>query len=100
MSDENKWGRAQLMVIAAVRYCLGRSSYIVSDCVDWLISQWSEFDHSTKAIVQRDIEEAFLPVTTMTGIGEAAIRLLVMTVTGPSGRELGLCGFTDTSRGA
>lgn len=30
-------GHDHLMVIAATRYCLGRMSYIVSDCADWLI---------------------------------------------------------------
>lgn len=30
------WGRSDLMATAAVRYCLGRCSYIVGDCVDWL----------------------------------------------------------------
>ena len=37
-----KYGRADLMAIAAVRYCLGRMSYIVGDCADWLIAEWPD----------------------------------------------------------
>lgn len=50
------YGRGNLMVIAAVRYCLGRMTYIVGDCADWLISIWPTLDEKTRAIVQRDIE--------------------------------------------
>ena len=53
------YGRGELMVIAAVRYCLGRRSYIVGDCADWLIEQWPNFSDKTQFIVKRDIEEAF-----------------------------------------
>ena len=56
----NPYGRDELMAIAAVRYCLGRMSYIVGDCVDWLIGAWQTLDQSTRNIIQRDIEEAFL----------------------------------------
>lgn len=47
------------MAIAAVRYCLGRTSYIVSDCADWLIDNWQRLPDSARAIIQRDIEEEF-----------------------------------------
>lgn len=30
-------GRHNLMITAAVNYCLGRSTYITGDCADWLI---------------------------------------------------------------
>lgn len=52
-------GRSGLMPIAAVRYCLGRSSYIVGDCVDWLLKVWPDLTDSTRNIIKRDIEEAF-----------------------------------------
>lgn len=52
-------GRDNLMIIAAVRYCLGRMTYIVSDCAEWLVSIWPVLDDKTKAIVRRDIDEAF-----------------------------------------
>lgn len=54
----NPWGRSDLMATAAVRYCLGRSTYIVGDCVDWLRENWGAFDQSAKLIIRRDVEEA------------------------------------------
>ena len=51
------WGYSQLMATAAVRYCLGRRTYIVSCCVEWLFVQWENFDEHTKALIKRDIEE-------------------------------------------
>ena len=60
MSDlSTLYGRQQLMVIAAVRYCLGRSTYIVGDCADWLLQVWPALETSTQLIVKRDVEEAF-----------------------------------------
>lgn len=56
MSD---YGRDELMVVAAVRYCIGRTSYIVSDCCDWLIKIWMDLLPNTRAVIQRDIDEAF-----------------------------------------
>lgn len=46
------------MATAAVRYCLGRSSYIVGDCVDWLIQQQHAIEPSALKIIVRDIREA------------------------------------------
>lgn len=54
------WGRDDMMAIAAVRYCLGRMTYIVSDCADWLVAHWTEFGESTRKCIQRDIDEAFV----------------------------------------
>lgn len=48
-----------LMVMAATRYCLGRMTYIVSECADWLVKIWPLLNDKTRAIIQRDIEEAF-----------------------------------------
>ena len=52
-------GHDHLMVIAATRYCLGRMTYIVGDCCDWLIKIWPLLSPSTQRIVRLDIEEAF-----------------------------------------
>jgi hypothetical protein len=52
-------GHDHLMVIAATRYCLGRMTYVVGECASWLIKIWPLLSEQTKAIVQRDIEEAF-----------------------------------------
>lgn len=53
------WGRDDLMAMAAVRYCLGRMSYIVSDCVEWLVFQWPHIKPECRKVIQRDIEEMF-----------------------------------------
>ena len=53
------YGRGDIMVIAAMRYCLGRSTYIVSDCCEWLIAHWNTFEQGTRDTIQRDIERAF-----------------------------------------
>jgi len=52
------YGRGDLMAVAAVRYCLGRSSYIVGDCCEWLPQAWPTLSESARNIIKRDIEEA------------------------------------------
>ena len=59
MNSEKLYGRDHLMVVAAVRYCIGRMTYIVGDCADWIIANWKDWPESTRAIIKRDIEEAF-----------------------------------------
>ena len=48
----------QLMVMAAHRYCLGRSSYIVSSCIEWLDRHWDQISDNTKQVVLRDTQSA------------------------------------------
>lgn len=50
-------GRDGLMAIAAFRYCLGRRTYIVGDCADWLIEQWANLDSNVRAVIERDLRE-------------------------------------------
>lgn len=57
--SEATYGRGHLMVIAAVRYCTGRSTYIVGDCADWLIRLWPSLPEGTRTVIRRDIDEAF-----------------------------------------
>lgn len=52
-------GHDHLMFIAAFRYCLGRQTYIVGDCADWLIKTWPLLSDQTKAIIKRDLEDEF-----------------------------------------
>lgn len=59
MTQEKTYGRDGLMIIAAVRYCIGRMSYIVSDCADWIIANWNEWPEKVRNIVKRDIDDAF-----------------------------------------
>ena len=53
------WGRDDLMTIAAVRYCLGRRTYIVGDCVDWMREHWHAWTPNMRSVIQRDVEEEF-----------------------------------------
>jgi hypothetical protein len=48
----------QLMVMAAHRYCLGRRTYIVSSCVEWLTAWWDKFEDTTRNNIIRDTIEA------------------------------------------
>lgn len=48
----------QLMVTAAHRYCLGRSSYIVGSCIDWLNDIWYQLTPKSKFVILRDTIEA------------------------------------------
>jgi len=56
---DSEWGRDELMAIASFRYCLGRMTYIVGDCADWLIGNWEVFGEKTREIIKPDLEEAF-----------------------------------------
>lgn len=48
----------QLMATAAHRYCLGRMSYIVSSCQEWIGRTWVEFESNTRIVMLRDTLEA------------------------------------------
>ena len=51
LTQEEAWGRSGLMAMAAVRYCIGRMTYITNDCADWLCSVWPKLPENVKAIV-------------------------------------------------
>jgi hypothetical protein len=53
------WGWQDLMVIAAFRYCLGRRTYIVGACCDWLVDIWSLLEEKTQFVIQRDLDREF-----------------------------------------
>jgi hypothetical protein len=59
MEQARVWGANDLMVVAAFRYCLGRTTYIVKDCADWLIDYWPNFEQGAKDIIKKELEEAF-----------------------------------------
>ena len=50
----------QLMITAAHRYCLGRQSYIVSSCIEWMKQWWPAFDRNTKNCMVRDTVVALM----------------------------------------
>jgi len=47
----------QLMATAAHRYCLGRASYIVPTCLEWIDDTWDQFDRNTQRVMVRDTIE-------------------------------------------
>lgn len=46
------------IIVCAFRYCLGRSTYVVGDCVDCLLYNWPRIGGQARAIILRDINEA------------------------------------------
>lgn len=56
---DKPWGEHDWITWAAMRYCLGRRTYITGMAASWLIEHWPNIDQSAQKIIQRDIEEAF-----------------------------------------
>ena len=59
LTHEQAWGIGGHVAVSAVRYCLGRRTYIVSECQEWLCEIWGELPEKAKTIIQRDVEQAF-----------------------------------------
>jgi hypothetical protein len=53
------YGRSELMALAAFRYCLGRRSYIVGDCTEWLINIWPRLGCNIRTRIMAELEEEF-----------------------------------------
>lgn len=51
---------AESMVIYAFRYCLGRMSYAVGECVCFLMSNWRYLSSQTQGIIARELNVTFL----------------------------------------
>lgn len=49
---------SDLMVVAAFRYCLGRTSYIVSDGADMVRAVWPTLEPNTRNLIRRELTEA------------------------------------------
>ena len=45
------------IVAYGIRYGLGRASYAVGVCCDWLRAHWRELDDRTRAGITRDIQD-------------------------------------------
>lgn len=43
-----------LMVTAAHRYCLGRKTYIVGACIEWMTAIWPALEANTQSVILRD----------------------------------------------
>ena len=46
------------MMVCAVRYCIGRQSYIVGTCDGWLRKRWLTLSAGTRDVILRDISRA------------------------------------------
>lgn len=44
----------QLMAMAAHSYCLGRSTYIVAACIEWLGEVWPQLVENSQNVILRD----------------------------------------------
>jgi len=49
----------EIMVTCALRYCLGRQSYVVGSCIEFIQEVWDQLPNSQKGVITRDILEAF-----------------------------------------
>lgn len=47
-----------LLLVCAFRYCLGRQTYVVNWCVEYLVDNWLYIDPGTKKTIARDLLEA------------------------------------------
>jgi hypothetical protein len=56
---EEAWGMNGLMATSAFRYCLGRMTYIVGECADWIIANWDKFPPNVRSLIERELEEEF-----------------------------------------
>ena len=66
------YGRDGLMAIAAFRYCLGRQTYIVGDCAEWLCEQWPSLPRWMAEWIAEQCAEG-PPYKTATQLIEAAM---------------------------
>jgi len=46
-----------VMIVGAVRYTLGRSSYSPSCAQDWCMDNWQQLNKNTRFIIMRDVME-------------------------------------------
>jgi hypothetical protein len=47
------------MLVSAVRYALGRATYIVSATVRETIRAWPHLSENARTVIERDVREAF-----------------------------------------
>lgn len=45
------------IIMYAFRYCLGRQTYAVRDCVDTIIRHWDVLSERAKTLFQKEIKE-------------------------------------------
>jgi hypothetical protein len=47
------------MIFYAFRYCLGRATCAVTECVDYLIKHWGDLSTDTQVRIHSEIKRAF-----------------------------------------
>jgi hypothetical protein len=57
--DEKKIDIPDFMVIGSFRYCLGRMTYVVRECANWLCQNWDDLNDNVKALIERELESEF-----------------------------------------
>jgi hypothetical protein len=55
MTITDTW--TSFMLLCAMRYCMGRRSYAVRSCCDYLRAHWREIDPRTRATMRRDLDD-------------------------------------------
>lgn len=48
----------QTLAIQSLRYCMGRRTFAVIDCVEFLSRHWQDLTKHAKIIIIRDLDEA------------------------------------------
>jgi len=59
-TEQNKFNcdtNGSIMVMAALRYALGRHSYVPGAVIDWISLYWDTLDSNTKTVIVRDVFE-------------------------------------------
>ncbi|NDB59482.1 hypothetical protein EB001_13680 [bacterium] len=59
-TKQNKFNcdlNGSIMVMAALRYALGRHSYVPGAVQDWISLHWDSLDSNTKTVIVRDVFE-------------------------------------------
>lgn len=46
------------LLVPAVRYAIGRSTYIVGDACDWVRTYWTIIEQQERDCIRRDVAEA------------------------------------------
>lgn len=47
------------VAVWAVRYCLGRMTYVSGECAEWVVRHWAQLSDETRNVIRRDVDEAF-----------------------------------------
>ena len=58
MKKKIDYGLNDFMISAAFRYCLGRKTYAVGICCDWLKEHWGKLSNKCKWLIFKEINEA------------------------------------------